>query len=1146
MKTFFQWVSRGLVALATPLLLLAQQEPLIKVDITAITVLTGEGGVVDIGIISGGSGYSAAPALTIDGGGGSGATATATISGGVVTSLTVTNPGSGYTAMPTITIAPPGTRAELSAVVGSLPAAGPVTAINIIDGGSGYITAPVVTIAGGGATTPATATAILTNGSLTVVNPSGGVGYTAEPTVTVAAPGTQANAAVTKRGVIFTHPFQNESYGPLGSTIGITAVATGAFPVGGYTLQYFINGIPLGTLAENPQSGVPGTIGWDPPQPGAYTLTVKASAQGHTAISLPVRYFVTGTALLGPTDNTLVPDGSSVVLQATATPVPSGPNAFVQRLEFHVDGELVGTDSTYPYSYIYKPKSGPTTHTIEARAFDNNGNQVSPNGAAMRSVHMVTPIGTPPSVTILNPTNESTVPSGSSINLITDATSSAGFIKNVDFYLNGVQLSSTQRFPFTANWTPQVPGRYEFVAIAFDDKSNAVASAPVVVTATGGFPTVSIISPSAGINIEQGTTVPITVRAAGPDGGIATLKKIELLVDGLVSDSLPKAAPSTGLNDAPPVLAEPFLFNWKSNVSLGTHRLSVRVTDANNLNISTPEMLVNVIINQPPQIRITAPSATTSVAANSATNVTVSATDADGTIERVEYFLDGTSIGVVTKAPFQFAWTPTTAGTFNLTARATDNGNVSTTSAAVAVTIDPPPVTGGSALANNVFRGDYGSASESGKFTLGVNRNNRGTFIAFSTVPSSRTYFWADFPVNADGTFAVRNSSDRVLLSGQTSATGVSGNFDGKTFIGPITMGTTVSPMILSGSLAGNTSSPVVAIIGGDSSITVYSASGTSQEAGTSLLSSSGSYVITTPTSRFSGTVTPQTNVISGAVSGGLTGTFLLQQQPSRLVNISTRTLAGPGERMVVAGFVIRGTGTKPLLIRAVGPTLANFGIANPLADPFLSVLSANTAVATNNDWSNAAALSAAAVQVGAFALNADSRDAATQVSVGPGTYTAVIDASTTTPGAALIELYDTQPSGGTARIANISTRGQVNVADALIAGFVISGDQRKKLLIRAVGPTLTGFGINGALADPKIDILSANTVIASNNDWTQPSAVASVSSTSPAVGAFPLVANSRDAALVVQLNPGAYTVQVTGVDGATGTVLVEIYDADL
>src|SRR5262249_17453469 len=155
------------------------------------------------------------------------------------------------------------------------------------------------------------------------------------------------------------------------------------------------------------------------------------------------------------------------------------------------------------------------------------------------------PIGIPPLVRIVNPTNNSNSSAGTPVNIVADAVASDGFIRNVDFYINGVLISSTQKFPFSASWTPAVPGQYQIMAIGFDDKSNAVASAPVALTVTGAFPTASIVSPeSNGYTVPQGTVVPVTVKAAGPDGGIASLKLIEFLVDGLVSDSLPKVDPN--------------------------------------------------------------------------------------------------------------------------------------------------------------------------------------------------------------------------------------------------------------------------------------------------------------------------------------------------------------------------------------------------------------------------------------------------------------------------------------------------------------------------------------------------------------------------------------------------------------------------
>lgn len=1143
MKTIFRILGAGaLVAISPSAFVLAQNnEPFIAVDITKIGVASVPGSLIDVGIVSGGSGYTVAPTVTVSNVAGAvPAEITTTITGGVVTGLTITNGGSGYTSLPTITISPSGSPASASAVV----VGGSVTSI-VPNGGSGYTSLPTVSLSSGGATTPATFSTSLQGSSVVITLLSGGTGYSDSnpPTFTISPPGGQATAIAKAIGTLFPRPDHNESHGPINTLMTATAEARG---LPGATYQFFVNGATI------PSSG--NTMSWAPPLPGAYTLTVTASAGGQTVTSTPVRYFATGTVLLSPTENTLVPNGSSVVVQATATPPPSpvGQSAFVSKVEFWIDGAYRFTDNTYPYSYIYTPEPSLMPHTIEARAFDNNQNPIFPVSAS-RKIQTITAI-TPPIVRIVNPPNNGSVQAGTGVNIIADAISPEGFIRRVEFYVNGELLSTSRAFPFSGNWTPSVPGRYDLVAIAFDDKSNAVASAPIAIAATGFFPTVSITDPpSSGLTVVQGSTLPVTVRASGPDGGITSIRSIEFLVDGLVSDSLPKASSTiTTTTTTTPILTEPFIFNWKSNVSLGVHRLTARVTGVNNLTITSAEVTVNVVANQPPQIAITSPTGASSLTMNVPTTISATVSDPDGSVASVDFLVNGTKIGSATKSPFEVSWTPTTAGTFEITARVTDDGGAITTSPVLSVIVDPPAPAGSSTqttLAHTVYRGDYGSIGESGRFAFAVNRNSRATFIGYSSAPTGRTYFWTDIAINPDGTFTVRDASNQVVLSGQTSPTGVSGTFGGRTFIGPVTSPTgSFSPLLVTGTLTGVPTSQVVAIVGGDGSVTLYAASGTGREIGADFVTTSGNYAFTAASGgRYTGTVASSAGLVSGTVSGTVSGSFLLRQQASRITNISTRSLAGNADRTLVAGFVVSGTGNKPLLVRAVGPTLANFGVGNPLADPNLNIMRGATSVATNNDWGNAAPLAALAAQVGAFPLTPGSRDSAVQLSLAPGTYTAVVGGGTATLGSALIEIYDADTAHpATSRVTNISTRGQVGAGDALIAGFVITGDVRKRLLIRAVGPTLSSFGLTGLLADPRIEVMSGTTAIATNNDWTETASVSQVTTTSPIVGAFPLNAGSRDAALVLQLAPGSYTVQVSGAGTSTGTVLVEIYDADL
>jgi hypothetical protein len=267
---------------------------------------------------------------------------------------------------------------------------------------------------------------------------------------------------------------------------------------------------------------------------------------------------------------------------------------------------------------------------------------------------------------------------------------------------------------------------------------------------------------------------------------------------------------------------------------------------------------------------------------------------------------------------------------------------------------------------------------------------------------------------------------------------------------------------------------------------------------------------------------------------------------PGRLANLSVRTVAGSGDDTLIAGFALGGAShaaaSKPLLVRAVGPSLTAFGVENVLADPRVAVAPlGGTVLAANDNWSGTAALKSAFAAVGAFPLANDaSRDAAFLVSPVSGAYTASVAGG---QGVALVEVYDTGP-GLTPRLTNLSARTLAGTgADALIAGFVVDGTLPKRLLLRAVGPTLAAFGVGGTLADPVLMLRTPghDTPLATNDDW---AGTAALKAAFASVGAFAFAADSsRDAALVLELPPGAYSVTVSGKNATTGVALVEVYE---
>jgi hypothetical protein len=266
-----------------------------------------------------------------------------------------------------------------------------------------------------------------------------------------------------------------------------------------------------------------------------------------------------------------------------------------------------------------------------------------------------------------------------------------------------------------------------------------------------------------------------------------------------------------------------------------------------------------------------------------------------------------------------------------------------------------------------------------------------------------------------------------------------------------------------------------------------------------------------------------------------LTVTGVAPVSVARLSNLSVRAAMAPSQTLIV-GFSVSG-GSRGIVVRGVGPTLASFGLGDAMADPRLELYNGSALVAENEDWGNAAALSTAFSNVGAFPLIANSRDAAF---LQPIDGTRSVHLKGTGAGVALVELYDTG-LGDTPRLVNVSARNQVGTGDnILIFGFFVDGTGTKNVLIRAIGPRLVDLGVTGVLADPRFDVFRAGSTvaIAGNDNWD-----ASLAATFNAVGAFGLTAGSRDAALVTTLTPGSYTVQVSGVSGTTGEALVESYE---
>jgi len=267
----------------------------------------------------------------------------------------------------------------------------------------------------------------------------------------------------------------------------------------------------------------------------------------------------------------------------------------------------------------------------------------------------------------------------------------------------------------------------------------------------------------------------------------------------------------------------------------------------------------------------------------------------------------------------------------------------------------------------------------------------------------------------------------------------------------------------------------------------------------------------------------------------------------SHLTNMSVRSVYDSSSGPLIIGFNMSG-GSKNILIRATGPALADFGVQGTLVDPTIKIYDGGTEIAFNDNWADnnqAPVLIDSFNKSGAFGLsNSASKDAALLTKADGIRTVHVGSTSSNARGIVLLEVYD-MGAGSDQRLSNLSARNYAGSgSDALIVGFTVEGEGTKRLLIRGIGPGLAQFGVTGTIADPKIEIHTSvnnvDSVLASNDSWQDDSKTTAAFSQT---GAFGLPDKSKDAAMVVELPAGSYTAVVSGVNGSTGTALVEVYE---
>jgi acetyl esterase/lipase len=252
------------------------------------------------------------------------------------------------------------------------------------------------------------------------------------------------------------------------------------------------------------------------------------------------------------------------------------------------------------------------------------------------------------------------------------------------------------------------------------------------------------------------------------------------------------------------------------------------------------------------------------------------------------------------------------------------------------------------------------------------------------------------------------------------------------------------------------------------------------------------------------------------------------------LLNVSTRARVESGSSVMIGGFIITGDAAKKVAMRAIGPSLADAGVSDVLADPVLELYDSTGSLIAQND--NCSSLPPDSIP--ADLKPTDGHESFISVTLPPGSYTAVLRGANGAAGIGLFELYDLDPASS--RISNISTRGDVGTgSDVMIGGFIIGGAEPTKVIVRAIGPSLVAENVSNALPDPLLELYDSNgSLIFTNDNWRTTQEQQIIDSGVPP-------SDDREAAIVATLVPGGYTAMIRDAGQATGIALVEVYNLE-
>lgn len=850
----------------------------------------------------------------------------------------------------------------------------------------------------------------------------------------------------------------------------------------------------------------------------AATYSVVATNTAGSATSADLVLAVTNTpaapvVLTPPRNVTTVAGGDATfTVEFSGNPLPT--------VQWKRNGSVIAgaTDATLTLTNVQSAQAGSYTVTL-----------TNASGSVTSSAATLT-LASGTAAVLVSPANQ-TVATGNSIYLSVTAVSPTP--ATYQWLRNGTAIAGATEAHFALTHAQAADAGSYSVRITNAGGTVTTAAATLTVSTIAGAPVLTI-SP-ASQNATKGDDVTFTAAANGTAPLTYQWRKSGLNVPGATTATLTLAA--------------------------------VQPTDAGSYTVTVSNGLGSV----------TSEPATLTVATPPPSRTTPTLTWAQPTAISAGTALSSAQLNATADVPGIFVYTPSAGtilapGTHTLSVSFTPDDTVHYTNATAQLELTVEPA----GFAPFYF----GQFNDGGEWALHVRADRTGIFVA--TLPSRQSALVLPLTIVEDGHFTATGAElrasatsasfsagaravaasepDTLTLSGQLEGQTATGALDatGLSFSGEADTapgGSAVPGGVYTAVALGTDQGTVYTIVGPSGRALVVLATPGLTTGGEASVDADGHVVLTTADATqialsFAGNY--QTLTASALLAGAtepiaFAGSVETLATAARIVNLSVRSEAGQADRTLIMGFVVTGTDPQAVLVRGVGPGLVSLGVpaTSVLADPQLRLFDNATGLqlAENEDWGGTPALADLFATLGAFPLAADSTDAALANELAPGVYTAQVTTAATASGVALVETYDATLTGGT-HFTNVSVRSVAGTGDkTLIAGFVLNGNAPKKLLIRGIGPSLLPLGLSAAavLSDPFVALYHESDRLAENDNW---AGDPTLKEAFQIVGAFDLTADaSKDAALLVTLLPGVYTVQLSGVNNGTGVALIEIYE---